>query len=278
MRVTALTSKPVHQVRYSKAGKRGKTESAILPVLVGEAEGLPDELQALVLTSDLQGVASSWRDGRADVLLGVLVVDELLELAARGVLPGPERTGVVLAGDLYSAPGADVRGASGDVREVWTAFAAMHRWVVGVKGNHDRFGTDRERARFEGTEGVHLLDGAVAQLGALSVGGVGEIIGDPDKPGRKSESAFLASLRGTVEREPALMVLHQGPSGGPEQRGSDEVRDAVRPLGGLVVCGHVHWDAPLHTPAVGPQVLNVDGRVVVLGRAPGSATRSLDEA
>ena len=42
-------------------------------------------------------------------------------------------------------------------------------------------------------------------------------------------------------------------------------------LGGqptLVICGHVHWDRPLVALASGPQLLNVDARVVLLERAP----------
>ncbi|MEM6959631.1 MAG: hypothetical protein AAF645_28365, partial [Myxococcota bacterium] len=52
-----------------------------------------------------------------------------------------------------------------------------------------------------------------------------------------------------------------------EQRGSAEVGEAVSGLQGLVVCGHVHWSTPLFTPEHGPQVLNVDSRVVVLQSA-----------
>jgi len=265
VKITDLHRDPVHRIRYTNAGKRGKTVSELLPVLVGEVEGLPEDVDALVVTSDLQGVTPSWRDGGANVLLGVALVDELLELAERGFLPYPERTGVVLAGDLYSAPAGDVRGASGDVRDVWTAFAAAFRWVIGVQGNHDRFGTERDRARLEATEGVYLLDAAVTSVDGLRAGGVGEIIGDPAKPGRRAEADFLAGLDSVVAERPDLVVLHQGPHGDDGQRGDALVRDTLRPLDeSLVVCGHVHWESPLHRPARGPQVLNVDSRVVVL--------------
>jgi hypothetical protein len=82
----------------------------------------------------------------------------------------------ILAGDLYSAPGGDVRGATGDLRSVWSAFADAFAWVVGVAGNHDLFGSERE----------------------------------------------------------------------------------------LVICGHAHWDSPLHEQRNGSQVLNVDARAVLL--------------
>lgn len=267
MRVTRLDPDPVHRIRYLNAGRRGKTVSTVLPVLRGQAQGLPEGLAALVLTSDLQGVASSWRRRGAHRLLGIILADELRSLAEQGVLPDPDRTGVVLAGDLYSAPAGNVRGASGDVRQVWMEFAKAYRWVVGVQGNHDRFGAEHERAELQEAEGLHLLDGDVVELDGLAVGGVGEIIGDPNKPGRKSEGEFLAALELVVETAPRLLVLHEGPAGGEQQWGSELVRTRVQPLDGLVVCGHSHWDEPLFEPATGPQVLNVDARVVVLTAA-----------
>ena len=143
MRIVELRSRPVHRFRYASAGRRGKVESSELAFLMGRSEGLPSGLDALVLTSDLQGVAPSWRQGGESALLGQLVVEELLQLAEAGALPYPERTGVVLAGDLYSAPGGDVRGATGDVRAVWEAFADALRWVAGVRGVGARVGLPR---------------------------------------------------------------------------------------------------------------------------------------
>ncbi|MEM7609154.1 MAG: metallophosphoesterase [Myxococcota bacterium] len=267
MKILSLSREPFHRVRYINAGRRGKAESAYLPFFEGEVEGLPSGVDALVCASDLQGVVPSWRNEGANTLLGVHLADELLELAERGVLPYPERTGIVLAGDLYSAPGGDVRGASGDVREVWEAFAASFRWVTGVQGNHDRFGTARERARLESHEGVNLINGDVIELDGMRFGGVGEIMGDPRKAGRRSEGDFLAAVELVVGERPDLVVLHQGPDGKREQRGSAEVGEVVSDLQGLVVCGHVHWPTPLCTPQNGPQVLNVDSRVVVLRSA-----------
>lgn len=49
---------------------------------------------------------------------------------------------------------------------------------------------------------------------------------------------------------------------GPEPR-SGELIDAAG-AAPLVLCGHCHWDAPLAALPGGSQVLNADGRVVVL--------------
>jgi hypothetical protein len=66
-----------------------------------------------------------------------------------------------------------------------------------------------------------------------------------------------------------LLVLHHGPDARRgELRGHPEVRRALDGSGELlVVCGHVFWPEPLTDLRGGAQVLNVDGRVVLLERA-----------
>ena len=66
---------------------------------------------ALVIASDLQGVANA-ASGETR-LVGQVLAEQLTMLAARGSIPPLPRTGVILAGDLYSAPEANQRGASG---------------------------------------------------------------------------------------------------------------------------------------------------------------------
>lgn len=255
----------MHRVRFTNAAKRGGTESVMLDVHTARASELPAELEALVLTSDLQGVVPSWRHGGENVLLGVSLADELAELSEQGTLPSLGSVGVVLAGDLYAAPGGDKRGASGDVRPVWQAMAERFRWVAGVAGNHDRFGTAREQSRLEGEPGVHLLECGSTVLDGLRIGGVGGIIGDPARPGRKAEHDFLAAVDLLLGEEPDMLVLHEGPCGARPQRGNTQVRDAIESgASALTVCGHVHWQDPLAELANGGQVVNVDSRVLVL--------------
>lgn len=259
MRISELQNKPISRVRYLNAGRRGKAETAQLPVLLAKGD-LPASLDALICTSDLQGVVPSYNGPNR--LLGVHLVDALLELSEVGDLPYPERTGVILAGDLYSAPGGNVRGASGDVREVWTAFGEHYAWVVGVQGNHDRFGTPAERRSLEANFG--LLDAAMVERDGLRIAGVGEVIGNAAKPGRRSAGDFLTSLDLALESVPDILVMHEGPNGEAGQRGNELVGERLRDRRGLTVCGHVHWEQPLHDQPSGGQVLNVDSRVVVI--------------
>jgi hypothetical protein len=238
----------------------------VLPVLEGTVDALPDGVEALVVTSDLQGVELTRRPDATPRLLGEVVAERLAEHAAEGLLPPADRIGVILAGDLYGQP--ERRGGLGDVREVWQAFARRFRWVAGVAGNHDHFGDPGAQARFGREDRIHLLDEDAAQLDGLVVAGVGGIIGDPKRPFRRAEGDFLLATVNVLDLDPDLLVLHEGPDVPrtyPEQVGNAQVRAAIGDrLGLLVVCGHRYWPEPLAQLPHGPQVLNVDHRVVVL--------------
>jgi hypothetical protein len=188
-------------------------------------------------------------------------VAELLdELGFEDALPAAARTGVVLAGDLYSVPEANKRGGHGSVAPVWNAFADAFAWVIGVPGNHD----DASSVRCD--ERVAVLDGSTVTIDGLRVAGVGLISGNPAKVGRRSDESQLARIRAVVDADVDLLVLHEGPHGDQAQPGHREIRQVVEERGvPLTVCGHVHWDRPLAHHARG-QILNVDTRVVVMTR------------
>ncbi len=109
-------------------------------------------------------------------------------------MPSLDRTGVLVAGDMYTVPGADKRGGTGDVRSVWYAFADRFRWVAGVAGNHDLFGTPKQLAALTLERTAHVLDGSVVELDGLSVGGVSYVSGRRRKPGYRPLSEQLKRL------------------------------------------------------------------------------------
>ncbi|WP_254330550.1 metallophosphoesterase family protein [Corallococcus exiguus] len=269
MRILSVEEKPLHEWWYLNASPRGGTRAERLPLLGGQVDALPKDLDAVIALSDLQGMAPHAVKGGAAALLGEVVADELAMMCKAGALPPANRTGIILAGDLFSNDTADERGASGDVRSVWTAFARYFRWVVGVAGNHDTFGGAGERERFFRQPRQKLLDGEVVTQDGLSVGGVSYIIGRPDKLNRREQSAQLERIEEVMLQEPQVLVLHEGPDApGTRLRGNAVIREAVEPWSKLlVICGHCHWDVPLVTLASGTQVLNVDARAVILRRA-----------
>ncbi|PCC74465.1 Calcineurin-like phosphoesterase [Nannocystis exedens] len=267
VRIVQIDREPLHVLAYLDAAPRGGSQTRELPLLRARVDELPAQLDALLVTSDLQGRAALNEAGGALRLLGEALAEEYATLAELDAVPDPAFTGVVLAGDLYAAPAADRLGATGDVRDVWRAFAARFRWVAGVAGNHDLFGKPTDQARFAREPGVHLLDGREVELDDLRIAGVGGICGRSGKPNRRPPDEFVAAVRRLLPARPHLLVLHEGPDAGPRRFGNPDVRDAVDGRDTLVICGHSHWHDPLAELPGRTQVLNVDARAVLLERA-----------
>ena len=263
--VERIDSRPIRELHYLNAARRGGTEICRLPILRGVATGLPTGCEAVVLASDLQGISSS-RFGPSE-LLGVALAEFLEELAEDGLIPSIERTGVVLAGDLYSHPAAAKRGGMGDVCSVWRAFAEAFAWTMGVAGNHDDFGGPKGIERLVRQTGAVVLDGEVVDEGGLRFGGVSYVAGHEGRPGRRPAEDQFALIDLVLEAQTHVLVLHEGPCAGDTQAGNAEIRNRLLAAPSppqLTVCGHVHWDDPLgHLPR-GLQVVNVDSRVVLL--------------
>lgn len=272
MRILSDSFELLHKFPYRNItpGSRGVAIED-LQILTARATGLPEALGALIVTGDLQG-REDRPDGAPGKLLGEVAAEELATLAELKVLPPAETTGVVLVGDFHCDPELRKRGGMGDVVPVWRAFARRFRWVAGVAGNHDSFGKDAGPPMPGpiAQANAQLLDGDCAKLDGLRIGGLGGIMGNPDKPNRKGPPEFLRMLEGMVRSRPDIVLLHQGPDyesgdGTDRRLGSREVRAAVAGAGGmLVACGHAFWKEPLAELPDGPQVLNVDARVVVL--------------
>jgi 3',5'-cyclic-AMP phosphodiesterase len=256
VQIERIDEQPIREVQYLNASSRGGTEVERLAILRATLAGpLADQLDALIACSDLQGI-SPGPGGRSD-LLGIHIAEVLEELAFDEMIPRAARTGVLLAGDLYSVPAANKRGGYGDVSDVWVAFAERFAWVAGVAGNHD----DITRVATLG-EKCHLLDGTTAALDGLKIGGVGGIIGNPRKPGRRSEEEQLDLIESVGDSD--IVLLHEGPQGDPRQLGNSSIRKALEKVEiAFTICGHNHWSEPLAMHPTG-QILNVDTRVVVL--------------
>jgi hypothetical protein len=282
MQITHWNPTPIHTIRYRYARKGGgATEVGTLAITTAVANGLPASLGGLVLTADLQGrelIAPKphhtaphrlvGREGKE--MLGEVAARELARVCADGLLPEAGQLGVVLAGDFWSEPGSTRRGGIGGVGPAWGAFRERFRWAAGVLGNHDRLDAEEEWGL-----DVCVLDGDVVELDGLRIGGVGGIIGHPDKWQRKSETEFRAVLADVLAEAPDLVVLHGGPDV-PEFGclGHPAIREVLLdhpPT--LVVCGHCYWPEPLRALPNGTQVANVDSRLIVLCNHATASTR-----
>ena len=239
-----------------------------LPVHVGRLVSLPQEIDAIIATADLQGRERfEEAKGEPPRLLGEVLPDRLLGQVLPELGVAPERSGVILAGDFYTVPNLDKRGGSGDVSKVWRAFACEFKWIVGVAGNHDTFGSSLSPARKIAPNAAYL-DGDSVDIDELTICGIGGIIGNPRKPHRKTDQDFKDVLELTLATNPDIVVMHDGPDDVAEgQRGSPAIRHTLEHQSPtLVVRGHKHWTTPLVQLSNGTQVLNVDSRVAVLKR------------
>ena len=271
LRVVGESAAPAFVVPFRSAGHaHGATE---VPLWVHRAfvAGLPEQLDALFVASDLQGFATA--SCGSSLLLGYSVAEELLA-HARAHCIDPARVGVLLAGDLYARADLTRRGGIGDVRGVWRAFAQRFAFVAGVAGNHDAFGdAPGDLAAFAQEAGVYLLDVGTPglDLGAdchgLRIAGVSGIVGNPDKPWRKTQEQLRAAVRQALALQPDVLMLHQNPALPDVRRAdhgwlTDELAAAAR---GIVVFGHSFCQRSL-VELADCQLLATEGRAFWLER------------
>jgi 3',5'-cyclic-AMP phosphodiesterase len=127
MKILAVEPEPFHVVRYLvSAGPHPL--SSDLPFYRAVVEGLPEGLDAIIATGDLQGTEKTTDGSRSQKLLGDVLASEIAVLRKRGSLPAKNSTAAVLTGDFQ--PRAD----EGDVRAVWFALGDACRWIAGVAG------------------------------------------------------------------------------------------------------------------------------------------------
>jgi hypothetical protein len=258
-----LNSRPerLATIPYRAAAPGGGTQSVQLSVERLHVDALPAGCEALLAAGDLQGIAPSPLGGDPE-LLGIAVADYLGVWSESGLLPPADRVGALLTGDLYSAPEADRRGASGRVLDVWLAFAAAGcPMVFGVAGNHDEVTAPQVN---ELGADVALLDGDRRTYGGITVAGVSGVVGDPSRALRRTEKDFLGLIERVITPVPDALLLHEGPVGNrADQLGRASVHSLLeRRAPSLTLCGHVHWDEPVASLGSG-HIVNVDGRVVI---------------
>ncbi|AFZ14473.1 hypothetical protein Cri9333_3658 [Crinalium epipsammum PCC 9333] len=261
MRIVKIPDSPIHEIRYLVAATtKTRVVEKILPIFVAKVDALPEGLNALIATSDLQGIEPQQR-----CLLGHTVADELESLAALGKIPSPETIGVLLAGDLYAQ--TDTRGGEGDVRSVWKAFNRRFRFCAGVAGNHDLFGASLEDMKaFTSIRGIHYFDGNIMTIDGLRISGISGIIGKQSKPFRRREKDYKRTLSNIVKQKPDILILHEAPTV-PDAKlaGNELIRSELSTASDLlVICGHVHWKIPIVSLHSSVQVLNVENRVFIL--------------
>jgi len=241
VKIINIEKHPFYEIAYISSGRRGTVRHCRLPFYKVFVDALPDGVSAIAVTSDLQGREG----GETNRLLGEVVSEELRLLADVGDIP--DVNSVLLAGDLYDYPDCHKLGGSGDVTDVWNAFANDFEHVIGVHGNHDMVKEDLL------SESIHVLDGDCVDAMGLSIGGVSGIIGSVHRNQRKSEADFKKNLQNVLAKKTGIIVLHQGP----------DDPETGRKGSGIVIFGHCQWEDP-YAEVGDHQVLSVDERVMLL--------------
>jgi Icc-related predicted phosphoesterase len=262
--------KQVESIEYKVVAKGGRNEAGMrveetvrLPIYFGSLSCSNFKtIEYLIITSDLQGVI--YEDGKSKLLGEVLPAYLKMVFELELDYTKSEKIGVILCGDLYA--NADKRGGIGDVRNVWRAFNAMYKFVVGVAGNHDAFGDNMDINNFRREEGIHFLDNQVIKIDGVRFGGLGGIIGDPKKPNRVNEADYLIKLKNILLRQPEFVLLHESPSNQNESlAGNYQIEETIyNSPANVIICGHTHWDNPSFQKVNRSTILNTDAKCYIL--------------
>jgi 3',5'-cyclic-AMP phosphodiesterase len=268
MKITLDDTRPIESYSYLEVGtEQSNNGKAIilhkeLPIYLGEFQHEKSNVDFLIICSDLQGAIEESGEYK---LVGE-DLPEFLNLLIEIELAETEnlRTGVILCGDLFT--NLDKRGSNGDVRDVWTKFKTQFEWVVGVAGNHDRFGSALEKEEFKSKENIYLLHKEIKEIDNIKIGGISGIIGREDKTNRVDEKEYLDYLKKLLIQELDFVILHETPDcPNLEFNGNSKIREVIeKGSKSNICCGHSHWRKTLIEFENKSVVLNVDSKVVIL--------------
>jgi len=268
MRITSIDEQPLVEIPYFNAGRKPNDfYRERLPVYKAIVDELPESIDAIVATADLQGLDVDPSDGNTGLpLLGTTLPDKL-ESVLDSLNVSWSRTAALLAGDFYTYPDLHGRGGTGDVTQVYESFARSYQCVVGVAGNHDTFGDKLSHLPKIHSDHVYLLDADRINMAGLSVAGISGVIGNPRRNFRRAHFDFVETLDLILSEPTDIALMHTGPDF-PELKGCKGVREIREVIEkrkpSLVVRGHCHWPRPLVELPAGTQILNVEATVVVL--------------
>jgi len=269
MKILKIQPNPIAEFRYLNAGRRPNNFTVDrLPVLLGTVDEMPDSVDALLVTADLQGRETpETSHGSPARLMGQILPDQMIEVFQGLGINDSNRVGAILAGDFFTYQDLHGRGGTGDVTEVWKAFSREYKWVVGVAGNHDMFGKTKSAPPRKRMSHVHYLDGERLVIDGINVAGISGVIGNPAKNFRRSIEDFIETVELITSLPTDIALMHEGPDGGPGFPGIEAVKATLeKNKPSIVIRGHKHWPRPLVELKCGVQVLNVEATVVVLVR------------
>ena len=213
MRILKTEVKPFVELPFLNFGRGvGSFFEDLLLVFVGTVDRMPQGVDALVVTSDLQGREQFQLQSKAELrLLGEWLPKVLRESVIPLIHSSAEQVGILLCGDFCTVPNLDKRGGSGDVTSVWSAFGSEFSWVVGVAGNHDTFCTDPFRPPTF-CPPLHFLDCNSITVSGLELADISGVVGNPAKAWRKSAESFDNFIFSLATKQSDILLMHDGPN------------------------------------------------------------------
>lgn len=268
MKITIDDQKPIEYFPYVEVSSESSQSGQPillqqrLPIFTGEFEKKGSEIDFLIICSDLQGMVD--KKERYQLLGEELpaFLKMLLELELNA--DDNSQVGVLLCGDFFTS--LEKRGSSGDVRKVWEKFEDQFKWVIGVAGNHDRFGTAEEKEIFKSKDNISLLHLETKTIDSLKIGGISGIIGRADKINRVEESQYLLQLKKLLKQNLDFILLHETPDYPPFGFiGNEKIRQTIEAgEPATICCGHCYWEKTQVKFENNSQIINVDSKVVIL--------------
>ncbi len=263
LKITQIDKKNIEDIEYLTIPHGSVIAQKFkFPIYKGRIEGLPKNIDSIVITSDLQGVCE-FENGQK-MLLGE-VLAESLPLIYEIHFPqlSTSKSWAFLCGDLYA--NLEKRGSSGNPFSVWQAFVQYFKQVIGIAGNHDDFGNDLNQLKL--IENVHFLENHLLEFDGLKIAGLSGIIGRTDKNFRLEEQFYLNSFEKILKQQPDVVLTHLSPH--IEELGFLGERQLTKILEkyaeNLLFCGHSHWGtSQVVTLRNNIQILNADSKVFIL--------------
>lgn len=233
-----------------------------LPIYIGEWHKEKTDVDLIIICSDLQGIVE--KNGEKKLLGEELpeFLKLLIDIEFDSIKE--KKIGVFLCGDLFTS--LKKRGSSGDVRNVWKQFKEHFSWVVGVAGNHDRFGNPTEIEEFKKLKDIYLLHKTSVNVSGIEIGGISGIIGRNDKTNRVEEVDYIKNLQKLLRKKLDFILLHETPDYPLlNQIGNSKIRATLeKGSKSKICCGHCFWEKSLVELENKTQVLNSDSKVIIL--------------
>lgn len=260
LHIDKIDSIPIESIQYYTI-PAGEIEAEVfsLPIYSGTMDNLPSAIEAIIVTSDLQGIVKTKDE---NLLLGEFLADNLKiifdlyfsEVDKKKVL-------VLLCGDLYTS--LVKRGDSGDPSEVWEKFSSAFGNVIGIAGNHDCF--ENGSKNLNDIENICFLEKGIVKFKGLTIAGLSGIIGRSDKNFRMPEPEYLKALSELLVKDPDILITHLSPQIGSFQGEPKMTSLLERYSTTILFCGHSHWETnqPVFSKN-GTEIINADAKVFIL--------------